>query len=44
MNAVEIIEQKIEHYKKCYLKDYGLTYETLVAILQGLLADVKEGS
>lgn len=36
-----LIEKKIKHYKECYRSEDELTYETLVAILQGLLVDIQ---
>lgn len=43
MAVHELITQKIKHYKECYRQDDMLSYETLVAILRGLLAEI-EGS
>lgn len=41
MSVEEIIKKKIKHYKECYRLDGELTFETLIAILQGLLMDIQ---
>jgi len=41
MTPEELIAEKIRHYKECYRSDDSLTYETLVAILRGLLVEVQ---
>ena len=39
--AISDVKKKIKHYQRCYLPETELTFELLVAILQGLLMDVQ---
>ena len=41
MTAEELITEKIKHYKECYRQDDMLSFETLIAILRGLLVEVR---
>ena len=38
----KILEDAVEHYKKYYLPETDLTFALLVAVLQGLLMDVRD--